>query len=588
MGRQSFSYSHRSIEILHLTYAVLALVNWLKAGSHQRSLTESAVIEPTARFLQESTKDASHPPCMKLLLWQALLAILPYSVVVSLPQGIEQALPATLPAGLPPLEEIIAKAKASPGGACCAALSYVLGPKVGLPLSVSYIGTSASYWSQQEQTVKPNCVVQPLTTKDVSIAIFVLSALSKQTQFSNECKFAIKGGGHTPQRGAAAQPAGVTIDLGAFKQVKVSADRKTTSIGPGSRWGDIYPQLDLQNLAIPGGRVAPVGVGGLVTGGGVSFFSGRFGFVCDNVVNYELVLPYGKVVNVNSSTPDLFKAMKGGSNNFGVVTRFDMRSFESGKFWGGFVVYPLSTMPQQVAAFVGLAGAQPYDPYAALIHSYGFTAGSWSVANNYEYTKVPAEPYPPTFKPFTDIQPQLLNTMRVSSLTDFTVEIAATSAPGRRQLFITLTHGLSGALITEIFNAADAALQPIKLALGLVYSLSYQPLPTEITKKASRTNSLGLDASDGNLVLTLLGIQWTLATDDAAVTAAANKWLAAAKAAAAKAGLSNEYVYLNYAALGQDPIRGYGAANQLNLRSVSKKYDPDQIFQKAVPGAFKL
>ncbi|KAL8915022.1 MAG: hypothetical protein Q9171_000462 [Xanthocarpia ochracea] len=451
-----------------------------------------------------------------------------------------------------------------------------------------YNGTSASFWSAQEQTVTPNCIVKPTTTKDVSAAIFVLSALSVQTRFSNECKFAIKGGGHTPQRGAANQPAGVTIDLGAFKQVDVSPDRKTTSIGPGNRWADIYPKLDAQGLAIPGGRVATVGVGGLITGGGTSFFSRRVGFVCDNVINYELVLPYGKVVNVNASTPDLFKALKGGSNNFGVVTRFDIKSFESGPFWGGVVVYPITTLPQQVVAFVGLAGAQPYDPFAALVHSYSYTAGNWVIYNNYEYTKVPAQPYPPAFKPFTDIQPQILNTMRVSNLTDFTVELAVNLPPGKRQIFITLTHGLSASLLTQIYTAADTALQPIKLALGLVYYLTFQPLPTVTTTKGSTTNNLGLDASDRNLVLTLLAMQWTLATDDAAVTAAANSWLAAAKAASVKAGLSNEFVYLNYAAQGQDPISGYGAGNKANLRAVSRKYDPNQVFQKAVPGAFKL
>lgn len=110
----------------------------------------------------------------------------------------------------------------------------------------------------------------------------------------------------------------------------------------------------MQGLAIPGGRVATISAGGLITGGGILFFSGRSGFICDNVINYELVLPYGKVVNVNSSNPDLFKALKGGSNNFGVVTRFDIESFESGPFWDGLVVYPLSTMLQQVVAFVGL------------------------------------------------------------------------------------------------------------------------------------------------------------------------------------------------------------------------------------------
>ena len=234
-------------------------------------------------------------------------------------------------------------------------MSFVLGAKVVYPLSPGYTGTALSFWAAQEQAVIPNCIVEPTSTKDVAAAVFVLSALGKHTKFSDECKFGIKGGGHTPQKGAASQPGGVTIDLAAFKQVDVSADRKTTSIGPGNRWADVYSKLDSQGVAIPGGRVASVGVGGLVTGGGVSFFSGRFGFVCDNVINYELVLPYGRVVNVNaSSSPDLYKALKGGSNNFGIVTRFDMKSFESGPFWGGTVAYPITTMPQQVAAFVGL------------------------------------------------------------------------------------------------------------------------------------------------------------------------------------------------------------------------------------------
>lgn len=222
-------------------------------------------------------------------------------------------------------------------------------------MSVAYIGTTSSFWSAQEQAVLPNCVVEPTSTQDVSAAIFVLSSLSVYTKFSDECKFGIKSGGHTPQKGAANQPAGVTIDLGALKQVDVSADRAKTSVGPGNRWVDVYTKLDALGLATPGGRVATVGVGGLVTGGGVSFFSGRYGLVCDNVINYELVLPYGKVVNVNSSSsPDLFKALKGGSNNFGVVTRFNIRTFESGPFWGGEVLYPITTISQQVTAFVTL------------------------------------------------------------------------------------------------------------------------------------------------------------------------------------------------------------------------------------------
>ncbi|KAI4185860.1 MAG: hypothetical protein L6R41_003874 [Letrouitia leprolyta] len=501
----------------------------------------------------------------------------------------DRALP-NPPAGFPSLNDILAAISNKPGGTCCAGLSYVLGPKVAYPLSVSYTGTSASFWSAQEQSVSPNCVVEPTTTQDVSVAVYILSSLNIYTNFSEECKFGFKSGGHTPQSGAATQPSGVTIDLGSFKQVDVSADRKGVSIGPGNRWADIYTKLDAINLGIPGGRVATVGAGGLILGGGVSYFSGRYGLVCDNIINYELVLPFGKVINVNSSTPDLFKALKGGSNNFGIVTRFDIKSFESGLFWGGQITYPLSTMPQHVSAFVNLANSQPYDPYAALIHSYAFIAGSWVIVNHFAYTAVPANPYPATFKPFTSIQPQISNTLRTSALTDFTIELATTSPPGKRALFTTLTHGLSTTLLTSIYQCADTALQPIKSVLGLVYSLSFQPLPVAIYTKSTsgNPNSLGLDASDGNLALALLTVTWTLASDDAAVTAAANAWLKAAKAASIKEGKGNEYVYLNYAAPGQDPIAGYGSGNRAGLRVVSKKYDSSQIFQRAVMGGFKL
>ncbi len=47
----------------------------------------------------------------------------------------------------------------------------------------------------------------------------------------------------------------------------------------------------------------------------------RFGFACSNVLSYEVVLADGSVV-VASATErsDLWRVLKGGSNNFGIVT----------------------------------------------------------------------------------------------------------------------------------------------------------------------------------------------------------------------------------------------------------------------------
>ena len=59
----------------------------------------------------------------------------------------------------------------------------------------------------------------------------------------------------------------MTIDLSSLTSVSVSADRKTTSAGGDTRWVGIYSKLDVMGLAIVGGRVFDVGIGGLILGG---------------------------------------------------------------------------------------------------------------------------------------------------------------------------------------------------------------------------------------------------------------------------------------------------------------------------------
>lgn len=75
-----------------------------------------------------------------------------------------------------------------------------------------------------------------------------------------------------------------------LNQVTPSRDLSTVTVGPGNRWADVYSKLDALGVAIGGGRSAAVGVGGLTLGGGISFFSPRYGFVCDNIIRYEVSL----------------------------------------------------------------------------------------------------------------------------------------------------------------------------------------------------------------------------------------------------------------------------------------------------------
>lgn len=101
-------------------------------------------------------------------------------------------------------------------------------------------------------------------------------------------------------------------------------------------WSDVYAYLGKFGLAAAGGRLGPVGVPGLILAGGVNFYGNQVGFACDTVVNYEVVLADGTVAQANkTSNQDLFWALKGGSSNFGIVTRFDMETIRSPKVWAG-------------------------------------------------------------------------------------------------------------------------------------------------------------------------------------------------------------------------------------------------------------
>jgi hypothetical protein len=140
-------------------------------------------------------------------------------------------------------------------------------------------------------------------------------------------------------------------------------------------------------------------------------------------VNIEVVFANGQIVNANAhQNPDLFTALKGGSNNFGIVTRFDFQTFSLGKIWGGFIQYPESTIPQQLQAFEYFMSPGNFDPKAEMISAIGYIkeAGGVIVSDGIYYTEPIVEP--PIFRPFTAIQPQLGNTMRVSYIIDFVEE----------------------------------------------------------------------------------------------------------------------------------------------------------------------
>lgn len=141
--------------------------------------------------------------------------------------------------------------------------------------------------------------------------------------------------------------------------------------------------------------------------------------------------------------------------------------------------------------------------------------------------------------------------------------------------------------VSELFNVA---LDKVKGLDGIVYSLTMQPYPASLLKKTDEFggNVLGLESADGSLMSVLFLMYWKDQKDDDLILKTTQEQVEQVDSDAATRGTAVPYKYLNYAFTGQDPIGSYGPENKKFLQAVSKKYDPEQLFQKAVPGGFKL
>ncbi|PBK61219.1 FAD-binding domain-containing protein [Armillaria solidipes] len=432
------------------------------------------------------------------------------------------------------------------------------------PGSSSYVADNEHYATSSSQA--SICSVEPGSAEDVGI---ILSILGK-----TKTSFGIKGGGHATNQGFSST-IGVQIAMTRFNEVTYDSTTQTAVIGAGNIWDDVYEILNAQGVNVLGGRVSGVGVAGFTLGGGYSYLSNQYGLAIDNVVAYELVAPNATVVTVTEENdPDLFFSLKGGFNNYGIITRFTLKAYPQGAVWGGVASYNASYISAFNAASVKFC-SEVTDPKAAMLMIYAYASGQVSLSTQMFYDG----PTPPDgiFDDFLAIP---------SSAEDFTTRsffdlIASTTFPtGLRTVYNHIpTLEYSESTIEGMINELNFWGPTLSAhgATSVIYGV--EPFLASLLTHAPAGSSAYPGSRDHAVFPSIVNLQWVSESED-------DVFHDAARQTAERLGVEGESIFPNYAIYDDPVVDMYGEEGVKRMEATRERVDPYGVM--LLTGGFKV
>jgi FAD/FMN-containing dehydrogenase len=205
------------------------------------------------------------------------------------------------------------------------------------------------------------------------------------------------------------------VGLSKLNDVKVNDDN--VEVGPGLTWYDVYSALEPHGRIAIGGRLKTIGVPGLSLIGGFHYFNNKWGYAMDNVLSYDVVLGNGTQITVNKDCHgDLFWALKGGANNFGIVTKFTLRTFDVPKVSTTIRTYKEDKIPEFITAVCNAAKLDEKDPIAAgMVASISYNVTTKSASASLLGVQEGSENPPSQFANFSSI-PSMVKMDKVQTM----------------------------------------------------------------------------------------------------------------------------------------------------------------------------
>jgi FAD/FMN-containing dehydrogenase len=285
---------------------------------------------------------------------------------------------------------------------------------------------------------------------------------------SNELPLTMRSGGHYGA-GYSMVDGGVVVDLSRMTAVSVDPEQRRLWAQPGATTTEVVAAAQPHGLALSTGDTASVGLGGLVTGGGIGLMVRKFGLTIDSLRSVEIVTADGRLLVASEmQNPDLFWAIRGGGGNFGVVTAFEFELQPVDMIYGGMLVMPVTRevlrgyadyapdAPDELSTIASVIVAPPLPFIPAEQHGKPVLLMLVCYAGDAEAGKEAVAPLRALAEPIAD----QVSPMRYSALYNFT-------AGGNRRVPNTARTGLMNELsdeaIDKIMTNIETAFDPFSV-----------------------------------------------------------------------------------------------------------------------------
>ncbi|KAH9930868.1 FAD-binding domain-containing protein [Fomitopsis serialis] len=456
------------------------------------------------------------------------------------------------------------------------------------PSTLQY--TAANFHWLSSSTQQSTCTVEPGNVEDVGAVLKVLG--ENQTPFGvgHFDEHVVVSSQHLNRsRAADIRPTRVLINARGRGRDVALHERDLRRLDGnreyrrGNIWDDVYSALEPYSVNVVGGRVTGVGVAGFTLGGGFSFKTNEYGLTIDTVKGFELVLSNGTATNVTASTnPDLFFALKGGFNNFGIVTTFYLEAYTQSQVWGGAIL--ISGTPSEVVVATQNFYDNVTDPKAAILTTINNEIGIPIT----ELTLFYNAPTPPAgmFDEFLAI-PAISTDISTRSYLSLVTSTPANATQTERGYFHSVSlFNLTIPLLNAIVNETTYWAETLALQVpGLFVSYDVEPfLPTYLSHGSD--SAWPPSRATGLLPLNIY-YSWWYPESDALVNRVMLQSAEYLTQFAVSQGqdVADVSLYPNYAIWNTTVERLYGG-NLARLQSIKAEYDPNNVM--ALAGGWKF